>query len=94
MKIGEIVKKYREEHGLSMRQFAKLSGLSHAYIPLIERGTNHNGEPLIQVQSLRSKNGRVCAQFTQITARFLLDFNQNSDKNHAPPRAIPRPSAS
>ncbi len=47
MKIGEIVKKYREEHGLSMRQFAKLTGLSHAYIPLIERGTNHNGEPLI-----------------------------------------------
>lgn len=47
MKIGEIVKKYREEHGLSMRQFAKLAGLSHAYVPLIERGTNHNGEPLI-----------------------------------------------
>ena len=47
MKIGEIVKRYREEHGLSMRQFAKLAGLSHAYIPLIERGTNHNGEPLI-----------------------------------------------
>lgn len=47
MKIGEIVKQYREKHGLSMRQFAKLTGLSHAYIPLIERGTNHNGEPLI-----------------------------------------------
>lgn len=47
MKLGEIVTAYREEHGLSMRQFAKLSGLSHAYIPLIERGTNHNGEPLV-----------------------------------------------
>lgn len=47
MKLGEVVKKYREDHDLSMRQFAKLSGLSHAYIPLIERGTNHNGSPLI-----------------------------------------------
>lgn len=46
MKLGDIVKKYREEHDLSMRQFAKQSGLSHAYIPLIEKGLNANGYPL------------------------------------------------
>lgn len=46
MKLGEIVKKYRKDHDLSQRQFAKLSGLSHGYIPLIEKGLNPNGYPL------------------------------------------------
>jgi repressor LexA len=46
MKLGEIVKKYRQEHDLSQRQFAKLCGLSHGYIPLIEKGLNPNGDPL------------------------------------------------
>lgn len=46
MKLGEILRRYRAEHDLSQRQFAKLCGLSHGYIPLIERGTNPNGDPL------------------------------------------------
>lgn len=46
MKLGEIIKRYRTEHDLSQRQFAKLSGLSHGYIPLIEKGLNANGYPL------------------------------------------------
>lgn len=46
MKLGEIIKEYRKDHDLSQRQFAKLCGLSHAYVPLIERGTSSNGTPL------------------------------------------------
>lgn len=46
MKLGDIIKKYRSDHDLSQRQFAKLSGLSHGYIPLIEKGLNPNGYPL------------------------------------------------
>lgn len=46
MKLGDIIKKYREEHDLSQRQFAKLCGLSHGYVPLIEKGLNPNGYPL------------------------------------------------
>ena len=46
MKLGDIIKRYRAEHELSQRQFAKLSGLSHGYIPLIEKGLNPNGYPL------------------------------------------------
>lgn len=46
MKLGEIIKRYRSEHDLSQRQFAKLCGLSHGYIPLIEKGLNPYGDPL------------------------------------------------
>lgn len=46
MRLGDIIKKYRTDHDLSQRQFAKLCGLSHAYIPLIEKGVNTNGYPL------------------------------------------------
>ena len=37
MKIGEIVKKYREDHGMSQRQFAKACGLTNAYISILEK---------------------------------------------------------
>jgi len=46
MKLGDIVKRYRKDHDLSQREFAKLCGLSHGYIPLIEKGLNPNGYPL------------------------------------------------
>ena len=46
MKLGEIIRQYRAEHSLSQRQFAKRSGLSHSYIPLLEKGQNPSGDPL------------------------------------------------
>lgn len=43
MTLGEYVKSYREEHGLSQRGFARLTGLSNTYISYLERGTNYHG---------------------------------------------------
>ncbi|WP_293726910.1 LexA family transcriptional regulator [uncultured Phascolarctobacterium sp.] len=40
MKIGEYVKQYREEHGLSMQAFGDKCGLSRAYISILEKGIN------------------------------------------------------
>lgn len=45
MRLSEIVKKYREEHGLSQRDLAKLSGLSNAQISNVERELNTAGKP-------------------------------------------------
>jgi len=49
MTIGEIIREYRKEHGLSQRQFASLCGdVSNGYISMIERGKNPvNGKPII-----------------------------------------------
>lgn len=40
MTIGEIIKQYRKENGLSQREFAKRCGVSNGYISMIEIGVN------------------------------------------------------
>lgn len=46
--IGEMIKKYRQEHGMSMEEFASRCGLSKAYISLIERGKNtRSDKPIV-----------------------------------------------
>lgn len=46
--IGEMIKKYRQEHGMSMDEFASRCGLSKAYISLIERGKNtRSDKPIV-----------------------------------------------
>lgn len=48
MTLGEIVKAYRLEHGMSQRQFASRSGLSNSYVSMLEQNMNSkNGQPII-----------------------------------------------
>lgn len=37
MTLGELVKKYRTEHELSLRDFSKISGVSNGYISMLEK---------------------------------------------------------
>ena len=47
MKLGELIKSYRDEHDLSQRQFANQCGLSNGYISILEKGMNPNtGKPV------------------------------------------------
>ncbi|MBS5582787.1 helix-turn-helix domain-containing protein [uncultured Megasphaera sp.] len=62
MKIGEWVRQYRKEHGLSMQAFGDLCGLSRAYISILEKGinptTNKPFSPTIQtVQKIADVTG-------------------------------------
>lgn len=43
MTLGEYVNAYCTEHNLSMREFAKMSGISHAYISMIVNGRTPRG---------------------------------------------------
>ncbi len=48
MSLGEIIKKYRMEHSLSMDAFAALSGLSKSYIAILEKNQHpKTGKPVI-----------------------------------------------
>lgn len=47
MKLSEIVREYRDKHGLSLRAFASRCGLSHSVIANIENETNSHGQPFI-----------------------------------------------
>lgn len=48
MILGDLIKKYRSETGTSMEQFAKKSGISKAYVSILERNYNPvNGKPVV-----------------------------------------------
>ncbi len=56
MKIGEKVKRYREEHDLSQRQFATLCNVSNGYISMLEEGKNpRTNEPITPTLSTIEK---------------------------------------
>lgn len=38
MKLGDLIRKYRQENDLSLRDFAKKAGLSHSYVSSLENG--------------------------------------------------------
>lgn len=56
MTLGDIIKKYREEHDMSMDAFATKSGLSKAYISILEKNQHpKTGKPVIpSVTSMQS----------------------------------------
>ena len=48
MKLGDIIKKYREDHGLSLRAFSDLSGVSNSYLSMLESGKHpRSGRPIV-----------------------------------------------
>lgn len=76
MYIGELIKKYREKHGLSMQDFANLSGISKAYIGVLEKVYNPiTKEPvapsLPKIQAIASAMGMELDDLLK-----LLDHNQ------------------
>ena len=47
MKLGDLIREYREKQSISQRQFADRCGLSNGYISIIEKGVNPNtGRPV------------------------------------------------
>lgn len=47
MTIGEIMKRYRDEHSLTMRDFAKGAGISSGYVSMLENNRNpRTGKPV------------------------------------------------
>lgn len=48
MKLGDLIREYRDSHGLSQRQFANQCDLSNGYISILEKGMNPStGKPVI-----------------------------------------------
>ena len=55
MEIGKIVRRYRDEHDLTMQQFAVRSGLSKGYISMLERGRHpqNNREIIPSIETVQ-----------------------------------------
>ena len=46
--MGEIIRKQREQHKVSMRQFADMAGISNPYLSQIERGLREPSERVLE----------------------------------------------
>ena len=55
MTLGEIIRKYRSEHDMSMRAFGRASGLSVTYISSLENGVTQRGnKPAPSLETYRA----------------------------------------
>lgn len=51
MTLGELIKNYRETHDLSMADFAHLSGMSRAYVSILEHGIHPQSGKVVSPSS-------------------------------------------
>lgn len=84
MYIGELIKKYRTEHSLSMQDFSKIAGVSKAYIGVLEKIYNaKTGEPvaptLDKMKSIAAAMGLSLDELLK-----LLDETQPVVVNNSP----------
>nr|DAH05836.1 MAG TPA: hypothetical protein [Caudoviricetes sp.] len=88
MTLGDIIKKYRKETGLSQDAVAKRAGVSKAYISILERNRNpKTGEP--PIASLKVINDLAAAMSTDFDSIFeQLDDNIKISINEQ----LPKPS--
>ena len=95
MILGDLIKEYRREHGYSMDQFAKMSGLSKAYISILERNVNPvNNKPVIpSLETIKAVAQAINMDFNYVIA--VLDGNQPvslKDEPEIPPGFQPMPA--
>ncbi len=77
MTLGELVHAYREEHGMTMQEFADRSHLSKAYISMLERNRNpKSGRPPVpSLETIRAISRVIGADFNDVIA--ALDADQS-----------------
>lgn len=80
MTLGEFIRKYREEHDLSQRQFASICGLSNGYISALELGINRKtGKPiipqLVQIKKLADGMGMTMMDLLEAVDDMPIDIN-------------------
>ena len=76
MKIGEYIRQYRLEHGISMQHFADMCDLSRAYIYILESGKNPSTgrAPIPTIDTLKK-----IAEVTNISLDSLLQALDSDD---------------
>lgn len=82
MTLGDIIKEYRHVQKISMDEFSKSSGLSKAYISILERNLNpvNNKAPTPSLETIKSVSEAIGSDFNDIIA--LLDGSQKVSLAH------------
>lgn len=88
MKLGDIVREFRQSHGMTMQEFADLASLSKGYISMLEKGRNpRNGLPITPSIDTYAKIARAM----NMTAEELLAKAKGEDVAIPAPAAEPPP---
>lgn len=78
MALGNIIQEYRKKHGMSMDDFAAVSGISKAYISVLERnqrpGTGKPVEPSFEIIE------KLAAAMNIDARKLLLEVFENYKK--------------
>lgn len=98
MKIGELLREYREAHDLSQRQLAYQCGLSNGYISILEKGQNpKTGKPVVpnlaQLKKLAEGMGMTTMELIDKVDDLPIDLSASASTNELPdiPNIIPMP---
>lgn len=77
MKLGDHIYNYRKKNKLSMDDFSKRSGISKAYISLLEKGTHpRNNKPIIpSVDTIKKAAAAMNISFEDLFASIDQDIS-------------------
>lgn len=88
MTLGELVKKYRIEHELSLRDFSRLSGISNGYISMLEKNEHPKTKKPI-VPSIEKMKCIASAMNMSLDSLLdIIDGNQEVSINSEPASLI------
>ena len=76
MTLGDIVKNYRTEHGLSLREFSRISGVSNGYISMLEKNEHpKTKKPIVpSIEKMRCIANAMGMSFDSLLD--MIDSNQ------------------
>lgn len=88
MTLGDIIIEYRNKHEMSMREFSRKSGISVAYISMLERGFSGRKKPIIPSIKTISQVAKACDTdfdgiFNRLDSDYVIRTNQEiSDEEY------------
>lgn len=82
MKLGDLIREYRDSHDLSQRQFANQCDLSNGYISILEKGINPStGKPVTptipQLKKLATGMGMTLSELFDQADDMPIDIATN-----------------
>ena len=74
MRLGEMIKEYREARGMSQRAFARKCGLSNGQIAFLERGIGNSGKPFEPTFDTLRKVARAMGTYPEYLMETADEF--------------------
>ena len=86
MTLGDIVKNYRTEHGLSLREFSRISGVSNGYISMLEKNEHpKTKKPIVpSIEKMRCIANAMGMSFDSLLDMIDSDQPISIRKENAP----------